>query len=43
MMIHHNQVITVKSIITSQMMVEAGDKSMFLIDIKFVWLPLQNG
>ena len=43
MMIHHNQVITIKSIITSHMMVEAGDKCMFLIDIKFVWFPLQNG
>ena len=31
MMIHHNQEITIKSAITSHMMVEAGDKSMFLI------------
>ena len=43
MMIHDNQEITIKSIITSHMMVEPGDKSMFLIDIKFVWLPLQIG
>ena len=31
MMIHHNQKITIKSIMTSHMMVEAWDKSMFLI------------
>ena len=33
---------TTKSIITSLMMVEAEDKSMFLIDINLGCLPLQN-